>query len=286
MKQITTELLNFLNNGKHVYKCDLYTLELASGLVFRYANYDMDITIPTGEHFTHKGPIFSRSKVSLNSKITVDKMTVTMTVDSSDTIGGTPMLPAANNGGFDCSQLSLYKCFMSSPGVVVGIIKMFSGDIEIDSGGGLNLKMEVKSIAQRLDVEYPLRKYYPTCPYTLYSAGCGLDIKNFIKTGTITGIAADYYLFNTDLKLSDGYLEDGGIEFTSGVLTGLSSPIKYSSSNGQITLLIPCSQSPAAGDTFRAYPGCNKTVDICTNKFNNRSRNRSTPYIPLKETIV
>lgn len=286
MKQVTAELLNFLRTQKHIYKCDLYTLELASGLVFRYASYDMDITLASGEHFTSRGPIFSRSKVSLNSKITVDKMTVTMTIDASDTIGGTPMLPAANNGGFDCAKMSLYKCFMSAPGVVVGIVKLFSGDIEIDHGGGLNLQLEVKSIAQRLDVEYPLRKYYPTCPYTLYGAGCGLNINNFISSGTITGVAADYYLFNTNLSLTDGYLTDGGVEFTSGVLTGVSAPIKYSKSNGQITLLIPCSVSPAAGDTFRAYPGCNKTVQICASKFNNRQRNRSTPYIPLKETIV
>lgn len=286
MKQVSTELLNFLLNEKHIYKCDLYTLELASGLMFRYANYDMDITLSSGEFFTCRGPIFSRSKVSLNSKITIDKMTVSMSVDASDTIGGTPMLAAANNGGFDCSKLSLYKCFMRAPGVVVGVVKMFSGDIEIDSGGGLNLQLEVKSIAQRLNVEYPLRKYYPTCPYTLYSAGCGLNIDNFMQSGSITGIAADYYLFNTDLELPNGYLADGGIEFTSGVLTGVSAPIKYSSSNGQITLLIPCSVSPAPGDTFRAYPGCDKTIETCMSKFNNRSRNRSTPYIPLKETIL
>lgn len=286
MKQVPAELLNFLHTKKHIYKCDLYTLELASGLVFRYANYDMEITLSSGEHFTSRGPIFSRSKVSLNSKITVDKMNVTMTINSSDTIGGSPMLLAANNGGFDCSRLSLHKCFMSAPGVVVGTVKLFSGDIEIDSGGGLNLQLEVKSIAQRLNVEYPLRKYYPTCPYTLYSVGCGLNINNFMSYGTITGIAADYYLFNTNVSLPDGYLENGGIEFTSGVLTGVSAPIKYSKSNGQITLLIPCSVSPAAGDTFRAYPGCNKTVQICESKFNNRSRNRSTPYIPLKETII
>lgn len=286
MKQVPVELRDFLHTQKRIFKCDLYTLKLASGLEFRYTSYGMDITLPTGEFYTSRGPIFSRSKVSLNSKITIDKMTVTMTVDTSDTIGGTPILFAANNGGLDCSTMTLHKCFMSAPGVVVGAVKLFSGDVEVDSGGGLNLKLVVKSITQRLDVEYPLRKYYPTCPYTLYGQECGLDINDFMQTGTIISVAAEYYLFNTNLHLADGYLENGGIEFTSGVLTGVAAPIKYSSSNGQISLLIPCSTSPNPGDTFRAYPGCDKAITTCETKFNNRLRNRSTPYIPLKETIV
>lgn len=286
MKEIDADLLHFLHTQKQIFKCDLYEIALASGMSFRYANYDMDITLPDGTFFSSKGPIFTRSKISLNSKITIDKLTVTMQIDASDTISGTPMLHVVNNGGFDCSQLTLYKCFMSVPGVVVGAVKTFTGDIEVDEGGGLELKLEVKSSAARLDVEYPLRKYYPTCPYTLYGAGCGLDINNFMHSGTITGIIADYSQFSTSLQLPDSYLAGGGIEFTSGVLSGLSAPIKYSMATGQITLLIPVSANPATGDTFRAYPGCDLTITTCTNKFNNRSRNRSTPYIPLKETTA
>lgn len=286
MKKIDAVLLHFLHTEKQIRKCDLYEFTLASGLTFRYADYAMDITLADGTFYTSKGPIFTRSKISLNSKITIDKLTVTMQIDADDTISGTPMLHVVNNGGFDCSQLSLHKCFMSAPGVVVGAVKVFTGDIEVDSGGGLELKLEVKSSAARLDVEYPLRKYYPTCPYTLYGAGCGLNINNYMHTGVITNVIADYSQFATDLQLADSYLAGGGIEFTSGVLSGVSSPVKYSTASGQIALLIPVNINPETGDTFRVYPGCDKTITTCTGKFNNRSRNRSTPYIPLKETTA
>ena len=43
--------------------------------------------------------------------------------------------------------------------------------------------------------------------------------------------------------------------------------------------------SPRIGDVAYIYPGCDKTPTTCKNKFNNFSRNRATPYVPLKETI-
>lgn len=286
MKEVTEELRNYLHAHKNFFMCDLYDLELASGLLFRYANYDMDIISPNGNLYTCKGPIFERDKISLSSKITVDKLTVTISIDTNDVIGGIPIMQLANNGGFDCSKLTLYRCIMSDPGIVIDTVEMFGGDIEVKDGGGLELTLEVKSSAQKLNVEYPTRKYYPTCPYSLYSAGCGLNIDDFTVAGQITGIAADYYLFGTDLTLAEGHLANGGIEWTSGVLTGVSAPIKYSSADGSITLLIPTSVNPGVGDTFRSYPGCPKDVSSCRGKFNNFMKNRSTPYIPLGTTII
>lgn len=285
MKQVPIELLNYLNSQKQIFMCDLYELELASGLVFRYANYGMDITLPDGTFYTSEGPSFKRDNISLSSKITVDELNVTMTVDSTDRMGGVPMMHVANNGGFDCSRLSLYFCFMSSPGVVVGAVEMFGGDIVINNGGGMDLALKVKSSAQRLDVEYPLRKYYPTCPYTLYSAGCGLNIASFTSYGTIQSIIAGTYYFDTTLNFPESYYNGGGIEFLTGALTGVSAPIKYSGSTDFI-LLIPLNVAPAIGDTFRVYPGCSKISAECNSKFGNFYKNRSTPFIPLKESII
>jgi uncharacterized phage protein (TIGR02218 family) len=285
MKQVPIELLNYLHSRKQIFMCDLYELELASGLVFRYANYGMDITLPDGSFYTSKGPSFTRDKIGLSSKIKVDEMNVTITVDSTDKIGGVPMMHVANNGGFDCAKLTLSFCFMDSPGVVVGAVEMFGGDISINNGGGLDLSLKVKSSAQRLDVEYPPRRYYPTCPYTLYSAGCGLNIATFTVYGTVTSIIAGAYHFGTNLNFSSGYYNNGGIEFLSGALTGAFAPIKYSNNTG-FELLIPLNIAPAVGDTFRVYPGCNKTSPECDSKFGNFTKNRSTPYIPLKESIV
>lgn len=285
MKQVSAELLAYLHSKKEFYMCDLYEITLKSGLVFRYASYDQDITV-SGNTYSHKGPHFKRDRIRLSSGISVDKMTVRVYVDSKDVIGVTPMMQIAHNGGFDEANLSLLRCFMSAPGIVVGTVEMFGGYVDVENGGGLEMKWVVKSGVQKLNVDYPLRKYYPTCPYSLYGPGCGLSLAAYTKIGIVTGVTS-YQDFNTTLTDVDGYFEQGGIEFTSGALAGVSAPIKSSyQTSGQIIMLIPLDAAPAVGDTFKIYPGCDKTPAICQNKFNNFNYNRATPYIPLKETII
>jgi uncharacterized phage protein (TIGR02218 family) len=286
MKQVSDELREYLHSRTEFFMCDLYEITLKSGLTFRYADYGRDLTLPDGRLFSHKGPLLKRTRIKLSSGISVDKMTVTVYTDTNDIIGGAPMLQIAHNGGFDEAQLLLLRCIMDSPGVVIGAVEMFGGYIDVDSGGGLEMKWSVKSGIQKLNVEYPLRKYYPECPYSLYDAGCGLDISTYTTSGTVTGVTSAQD-FTTNLTKADGYFEQGGIEWLSGALSGVAAPIKSSyQTGGRIVMLLPLDAAPAVGDVFNIYPGCDKTPDTCKSKFNNFTRNRATPYIPLKETIV
>jgi hypothetical protein len=309
MKQVTDELREYLHTHTEFMMCDLYEITLKSGLVFRYAEFDRDITLPDGRFFSHKGPLFKRSRIKLSSSISVDKLTVTVHSDTTDTVGGVPMMQVAHNGGFDEAELSLLRCIMAPPGTiddsmmmrlisdgegfnplpgptVIGAVEMFGGYIDVGDGGGLEMKWTVKSGVQKLNVDFPPRKYYPTCPYTCYDSACGLVLANYTTTGTITTVTSAQD-FNTDASQADGYYEQGGVEFTSGALSGVSAPVNTSyNANGQIILLIPMDAAPAVGDTFKIYPSCDKTPDTCRDKFNNLSHNRATPYIPLKETIL
>ncbi len=286
MKQVTPELREYLHTRTEFFMCDLYEITLQSGLTFRYASYDMDITLPTGGVFSCKGPEFKRDRIKLTSTIEVDKMNVTVGIDPSDTINDIPMMHIAHNGGFDEATFSLLRCFMDTPGVVVGAVEMFTGYVDVKDGGGLSMKWEVKSGMQRLNVDYPLRKYYPTCPFSLYDAGCGLSLEAVITTGTVTGVIGQQ-IFSTNLVFADEHYDQGGIEWLDGPLAGATAPIKNSfGENGKFVMLFPLESAPVVGNTFRAYPGCEKTPATCKNKFNNFLRNRATPYVPLKEAIM
>jgi hypothetical protein len=119
MKQVTPELQEFLHTYTEFIICDLYEITLKSGLVFRYASFDRDITLPNdGRFFSHKGPLFKRNRIKLSSGISVDKLTVTVHSDATDTIGGSPAIQVAHNGGFDEAELSLLRCFMAPPGTL------------------------------------------------------------------------------------------------------------------------------------------------------------------------
>ena len=42
--------------------------------------------------------------------------------------------------------------------------------------------------------------------------------------------------------------------------------------------------APSAGDTFTCYPGCDRALLTCTNKFGNQVNFRGYPYIPSPES--
>jgi hypothetical protein len=52
------------------------------------------------------------------------------------------------------------------------------------------------------------------------------------------------------------------------------------------TLTSPFPFTPAAGDAFDIAPGCDKTQDDCSTKFNNLVNFAGTPYVPIAETAL
>lgn len=284
MKEVPQDLFDYLHSRSHYFMCDLFEIRMDGGLVLRYAEYDADITLPDGRFFSSKGPGFKRTRTKLSAGVTVDNMTVRVMSDAGDQIDGVPIMHICANGGFDCAELSLYRCFMDQPGAVIGAVEMFTGEIDVDESGGLEMNWKVKSAVQRLNVSYPPRNYYPGCPYSLYDKGCGLRLADFAKTGIV--IAADScQTIRIDVPFAGNYYDQGGVEFTSGVLAGVAAPIR-ASANGTITLLLPLPTAPSPGDKLLISPGCDKDPVTCAAKFKNWGRNRATPYIPLPEAIL
>ena len=285
MKICSETLKTYLATATEFFRCDLYEITLRSGTVLRYADYDQQITLADERVFLATGPQFQRGQTKLTAKIEVDSLDVSVFVESTDLIGSISWMKAAQLGLFDDADLTLYKCFMSSPGVVVEALEWFSGYVDVKTGGGLEMEWKINSYMQRLNVDYPVRRYYPTCPYSLYDYNCGAVIGSFTTAGHVV-TAVSKKEITTDLTFADDYYDLGGLTFTSGALSGVSIAIEKSyHTNGRLVLIISLDALPTAGDHFNVYPGCDKTPEMCNSKFNNVVYNRSTPFIPLKETI-
>lgn len=283
MKKVSDSLIKFLQSKTDFHMCDLYELTLYDGGTFRYADYDMNITLPDGRIFYCNSIGFDRDQVSLSADEVIDDISINFNIDDTDKINGISIMQLARNGGFDDAQITLYRCFMTSPGKVLDVLELFSGEIETPEGGGLSLAVNVNSLANRLNNNFPTRCYYPTCPFSLFDKMCGVNINEYSYAGTVT--EATKKIIHSTLIFEDRYYEQGGMEFTSGVLSGSIHSIKYSSNN-TFELLVEAETAPSPGDSFIVFPGCNKTPDECKNKFNNFIHNRATPFVPIKETSV
>lgn len=283
MKTMQSDLLQYLTTEKNFISCDLFEIELANGYVLYLCDHDEDITY-NGHTYLHDACIVNRTSTEIRNNLSVDKMTLTLYVDRKDKIENAPILHAATSGGLDSAKCKCMKVFFDDKFRIKGTIELFSGILEIRKGGGMEIVADVKSKIQMLNVNWPNRRYYPTCAYSLYSHGCGVNKKDFSFTGTVTGVRSSSS-FDVSVNKDDGFFENGAIQFLSGQLVGKDSTIR--TNKGQsITLLVSQEVAPSVGDTVKLYAGCDKTYAQCKNKFNNGSHNRSTPYIPLKESTI
>lgn len=281
MKEVSNVLEIYLNETKSLQSCDLYEIVLKSGVSYCYAGADIQVQ-HDGKTYRHDGPIFKRTQTKINSTVSVDKLTITIYCDKTDTIGNVPLMAAVHNGGLDGARFVLRRAFFRGTDLV-DVIDLFDGFAEVKEGGGMTIKLEAKSVVQKLNSEWPQRRYYPTCPYTLFSDECGVSVTAYRKRVTVTAVP-DYNTVQFNTTFANGYYDAGGIEWLSGPLVGQSTQVLRSASN-RLMFMTPSEAQPEVGNEAYIYPGCDKTPATCRSKFNNFSRNRATPYVPRKETI-
>lgn len=169
MKTVENDLAIYLNTMKQVQSCDLYELVLANGNHYYYTNIDVDI-VYNGTLYKHNALLFTREQIKLNSTLTVDTLTVTICASKDNTIESKPIMKAAQDGTMDRARMHLKRCFFRD-GVVVGAVDMFSGKIEIKQAGGLQLKLSIKAETSGLNMDFPIRKYYPQGSFSTGSGG-------------------------------------------------------------------------------------------------------------------
>ena len=165
MKSTTNALAEFLNTQKNMTSCDIYTLTLKNGNVYRFADFDTDVTYGGYTYLHSLVGMPKRQQINIKSQAVVDSMTIQIFSDDRDTIESVSVNKAAHDGLLDRATLSLARCFFSGSSVL-GAVQLFSGLVEIQQCGGLSLQLTVKAKTQGLNMEFPVRKYYPQGVYS------------------------------------------------------------------------------------------------------------------------
>lgn len=176
MKTVAKDLETYLNTAKNMTSCDLYELTLFNGPTYYYADTDMDIPYD-GHVYKHNALLIKRDQIKLNSSVVVDTMTITINADTKDLIGSVPVLQAAHDGILDRAKLQLRRCFFRDK-TIVGCISLFGGTAEVKSAGGIKLQLSVKAKTQGLNMQFPIRKYYPQGTYSANDKSQVISSKN------------------------------------------------------------------------------------------------------------
>jgi uncharacterized phage protein (TIGR02218 family) len=282
MRAASPAFIQLLNTASEFYLADLYSFTLANGQLLRYSGADISVTV-NGNLYVAGGLEFVRGQTRTMVGLEVDTLEVTLFADATTTVNGMPALAFARTGGFDGATFVLERMIAASPAdTSAGTVVMFSGRIADVEVGRTTAKLSVKSLLELLNLQLPRNLYQPGCVHTLFDSGCRLLKANFAVSGQVLA-GSTAALLNTNLGQATGTFDLGTISFSSGANAGRAATVK-AQVGGTLSFANPLPAAPAIGDTFTAYPGCDKSQATCTAKFANLANFRGFPYVPMPET--
>lgn len=285
MRAASAKLIALLDADQFVM-ADLYTITTVQGDEFRYTNYDFDLTV-AGQTYSSSGPIISREGISLSLGIEVDNLSISIDCIDDNEWNGINVVQAFHNGQLDGARFKLERIFMdmaTPTDTSAGTIKLFEGRIIEPDLDRNSIQASVASDLDELNVQMPRNLYQPGCVNTLFDSACGLLRQNFMVQTTIeTGSTSARIL--CQVNQPQGWFTQGVIEFLDGGNAGLKRTVRLHES-GALLLTLPLLEVPQAGQRIKVYPGCDKRLETCQNRFNNFARFRGEPFIPVPETAV
>lgn len=232
--------------------------------------------------------------------IDIDEQTLSLTPNlneaSPSLIDGVAFLQAVRQRAFDGALIQRDRWFFN-PDILtptglptpVGGVQMFYGYASsIDQLTRTQAIHKVKSALALLGIQMPRNLFQPNCVYTVYSGSCGAVKASFANHGTVASSPTA-----SKIPWSGGV--PGSTPFTNGEITMQSGPAinqtrsirAFDASN--LYLVYPFTASPMAGDTFVAYPGCNRADPLAAGStsdcifFSRQSSARMTPRVPQNE---
>jgi len=285
MKTASNNLISLLQTSNQFYMAELYTITLANNTALRYTTLDSDVSW-NGNNFASQGLLLKRSRITQAVGLETSELEIEA-MPTNATIGNVGFLAAARNGALDGAFVKLERLFYPSWGSnATGGITLFYGLIgEVYPITRAGATINVKSIAELLDVPWPYMTYQPGCVWRLYGNGCGLNKTSWTVNGNATA-GGNISSFGTNLTQANNYFDLGVISFNSGNLAGVWRTIKsFAHTGGNMSLVLPLPEAPAGGATFTTYPGCDRQKTTCANK-NNSNNFRGFPFIPSPEVGI
>lgn len=302
-------LLNGMRTGPaNFVRAHLYTFNLAGGGQLTFTDADLDVSVPalTPNYWSSKGVRVdlesSRATAHWKRGLDVDTWLVVVAprpVDPitgaafPDKIGGVPWIQAAWSGALAGADVFVDRAYF--PGwpqpwapvaTPTGVLRIFAGQpAEVDVGD-LMVAITLNDYRQRLSTNTPTGIFQAGCRHTLFDAGCTLVAATLGVTSACIGGTTRAILKSPAAPppSSSGTFVLGRIAMTSGANNGFQRTVR-DWAPGSFSLLNKLPFDVLPGDTFTAYPGCDKQLTTCT-KFVNAANFGGEPFIPAAETAV
>jgi hypothetical protein len=303
---------------------DLYTVTDFAGNVYRYTTADFPINCGSGTNaggLPQPSGVYSPVGVRVDQRssktqahwkvgLDADQWTVVMMprpfdlvtgATFPDMIGSVPFLQALQAGAWDAADVQVDRAYFSSVptwpmpaggAVPVGTITIFAGLVaEVDTTDAVAV-VTINDYRSLTSFSMPRHYFQGMCRHQLFDVGCNANGNMNPATFAVSCTAGAGSTQSsivipgiTPPANSSGTFSLGKLQFTSGLNENFWGFIKQWDGVSTLSLIVPMPFSVAPGDTFVAYPGCDKTEATCT-AFNNFPQFGGEPLIPVPETMA
>lgn len=307
--EVSPGALAALINGGQFVDADLITITLAGGNgILRFTSADVNVTYPSGPTWDSRGvrldPETGRQRGHWTRGLDLDQWVAIVMPRLSDPvtgaafpdqINGVPWIQGARQGALDAADFQVDRAYLAAwpqpyqaTVTPVGILTIFAGRVaEVDTTD-VRAIINVNDYRELLTLQMPRNLFQAGCRHTLFGAGCGLTAGDFDVAGTAIGGTTRASIKSAPLVApGSGTFMLGRIRFLTGANAGFSRTITQwsPSAAGTFGVLNPFPYEIIAGDTFAAYPGCDKSQAACT-AFGNLVNFGGAPFIPAPETAI
>lgn len=275
MKSISPSLLAHIQ-GSSTTMAYCWKVTRTDGAVFGFTSTDSDLTISGILYKAKTG--FTPSALQSNADLSVANLEVTGMLDD-DAITSEDI----RAGKWDFATVEIFQ--VNYRDLSMGIMKEAKGKMGEITTTSLGFTAEVRGLAQQMQQTIG-ELYSATCRADFGDARCKFDLTTITVTGAVSSVISDRSFIDTSRSEATDYFNHGKITFTSGLNTGLSMEIKSFGSD-TFGLYLDMPYIIATGDTYGAYPGCQKRfAEDCRDRWSNVINFRGEPHVPGNDALA
>lgn len=258
MKALPAGLQTFLDGGEttmvHCWK-----VTRADGVIQGFTEHDENLTFGGVTYLAASG--FTASQIESSLGLAVDNLNAEGAL-SDDTINEDDLAA----GRYDDALVELFWVNFDDLSQRVMLSKGNIGQIK---RGEFAFSAELRSQTNRLQ-QRTGRSYQRSCDAILGDGRCKKDLSSYTDDATVASVQQNQTIVFTGLANSgqNGFYKSGLLEWLTGNNAGLKFEIKAQSSTTVVLWERPPFQI-GVGDTARLIAGCNKSIGMCANKFDN-----------------
>ena len=281
MKAVSSELAAHLE-GDVLTLATCWRLARSDGVVFRATDHDGDLAVE-GEIYRARAG-YSRTAVASEAGLAVGNVDLEGVLDDAGLDAD-----ALRAGLYDGAEVRIFVVNWQDPSQ--GILRLrrgWLGEVMLSSEGQWRTELRGMSqvLAQRL-----IEPYTPDCRADLGDARCGVEIGDpqWTRPGLVTA-PLDALSFTAVIDVEgkpNDWFTGGVIIFTSGQNSGRAIEVRGSDlATGDLVLSFPPPFPVGTGDAFEIYPGCDKRLSTCIDRFNNVLNFRGDPFVPGADKLT